>query len=433
MLQKLVGITLLCVLTFMVSGQEIEQCGHTDYVNYLETINPGISDNINETFFAALNQSRLKTKNTQDTTYTIQVVFHIVYGNQAENLPDEYITSQMRILNECFRRTNPDTVNTRNIFKPVAGDVGINFVLAEEDPNGESTNGILRVQTNLTSFGVFPNNLGVADRVKLEPSGSPSWDTEKYLNIWVCDLSASGFDALLGYAYPPTGAPFWNINSNTTAERQGVVIHYKVVGEENPNSLATGVKTLVHEVGHYLGLRHIWGDGGCGVDDFLEDTPRARRASNGCLPGINTCAEPTGEQFPDMVENYMDYSTGECQNMFTHDQIALMRTNLVTFRSGIYYRTVPPAPPVLVTTSETGVFPNPAIDRVLIQIADIDTSFQNYNMQIVNMLGQVVVETGLMNQSIQYMEGLGGLSGTYLYRIRQGDNVIKTSKILFGH
>ncbi len=86
-------------------------------------------------------------------------------------------------------------------------------------------------------------------------------------------------------------------------------MHYKVIGENNPESLATGSKTLVHEVGHYLGLRHIWGDGGCAVDDFMDDTPRARAASNGCNKGVTTCAESTGEQYHDMLDNYMDYST----------------------------------------------------------------------------------------------------------------------------
>ena len=431
--QKFLGVILVCLFGISVSAQEADPCGHAAYMEYLESINPGITDNINETFFDALKQSRLKTKKTQDTVYTIRVVFHIVYGNQVENLPDEYIESQMKVLNDAFRRTNADTVNTREIFKPVAGDAGINFVLADEDPEGNPTNGILRVKTNLVSFGTFPTNLGQADRVKESQNGSVSWDTDKYLNIWVCDLGANGFDALLGYAYPPTGAPNWNGNSVTTSAKQGVVVHYKTVGVENPFSLSTGVKTLVHEVGHYLGLRHIWGDGGCLVDDFMDDTPRARRASNGCSKGINTCAEPSGEEFPDMLENYMDYSTGECQNLFTHDQIAQMRSNLTTYREGIYTTYIPEPEFPDLAMDETGVYPNPAINEVLLQIADVDVNETDYSLQIVNSIGQIVMERDLLSQPKQYVSGFNGLRGTYLYRIRQGEAVLVTRKIIFGH
>ena len=432
-LQKFFSVLVVCLLSLFVSAQETEQCGHTEYVKYLETINPGITDNINETFFDALKQSRLKTKRVQDTIYTIKVVFHVVYGNQVEDLPDAYITSQMKVLNDAFRRTNADTVNTRDIFKPVAGDAGINFELADVDPDGNPTNGIVRVKTNLVSFGSAPTNLAFADRVKESQNGSVSWDTDKYLNIWVCDLSANGQDALLGYAYPPTGAPNWNGNSVTTSAKQGVVVHYKTVGVESPFSLSTGVKTLVHEVGHYLGLRHIWGDGGCGVDDFMDDTPRARRASNGCNKGVNTCAEPSGEEFPDMLENYMDYSTGECQNLFTNNQIAQMRSNLVTFRKGIYTTYIPEPVFPEITSEESGIYPNPAIGEVIIQIADADENATDYSLQIVNTLGQVVLEKDLLSQSRQYVSGFNGLRGSYIYRIRQGDAVLVTRKIIFGH
>jgi hypothetical protein len=433
MSKNILGVIIFCFASAMAFAQQSEQCGQSAYVKYLESINPGITDNINETFFDALKQSKLKTKRIQDTVYTIKVVFHIVYGSQAENLPDAYITSQMKVLNDAFRRTNADTINTRDIFKPVAGDAGINFELADEDPDGNPTNGIVRVKTNLISFGTFPTNLGQADRVKEVQSGSPSWDTDKYMNIWVCDLSANGFDALLGYAYPPTGAPNWNGNSVTTSDKQGVVVHYKVVGEENPNSLSTGAKTTVHEVGHYLGLRHIWGDGGCGVDDFMDDTPRARRASNGCNKGVNTCAEPFGEEFPDMMENYMDYSTGECQNLFTNDQIAQMRSNLVTFREGIYSTFIPEPEFPELTSNKTGVFPNPAVNEVLVQLTDVDVAVTDYSIEIINTLGQTVMVRDLLSQEKQFLGGLNGLSGTYIYRIRQGDAVLVTQKILFGH
>ena len=92
---------------------------------------------------------------------------------------------------------------------PVAADAGIEFELAKLDPDGNPTNGIIRKSTPIPTFGQFPINLTNADRVKESLYGSEIWDPDRYLNIWVCDLSVSGFDALLGYAYPPTNAVNW--------------------------------------------------------------------------------------------------------------------------------------------------------------------------------------------------------------------------------
>ena len=434
-LMKLIGLILGGLIAISTSAQEAEQCGQKAYLEYLEELQPGINAHIDETFFKALSESSLKTKNTQDTIHTIQVVFHVVYNSNAENLDDELIYSQLRILNECFNRTNPDTVNTRDVFVPLAADAGIQFLLATVDPDGNTTDGIVRESTDLNSFSNSQINLAYSDQVKFAEYGSVAWDTEKYLNIWVCDLSSNGFDALLGYAYPPTNAPNWtNSNSFSTSDRQGVVVHYKVVGEDNPQSLATGSKTLIHEVGHYLGLRHIWGDGGCGVDDFMDDTPRAKRASNGCTKGVNTCAEPTGEQYPDMLENYMDYSTGECQNMFTHDQVAQMRANLTAFRSEIYTTQRPNPPTLELVDIETGIHPKPVINDMTVYLAEAnDSNDLSFALIIVNMLGQQVYKIDLQNQPVQILSGFAGLKGAYIYIISENKNTIQSGKIIFGY
>ena len=432
---KLVCVVLGFLISITTSAQEIEQCGQKPYLEYLEELQPGINAHIDETFFKALSNSDLKSKNTQDTVHIIQVVFHVVYNSNAENLDDELLYSQLRILNECFDRTNPDTVNTRDIFVPLAADAGIQFLLATVDPSGNPTDGIVREITGLNSFSNGQINLAYSDQVKFGQNGSVAWDTDKYLNIWVCDLSSNGVDLLLGYAYPPTNAPNWtNSNSFSTSDRQGVVVHYKVVGENNPQSFATGSKTLIHEVGHYLGLRHIWGDGGCGVDDFMDDTPRARAASNGCNKGINTCTEPTGDQYPDMLENYMDYSTGTCQNMFTQDQVAQMRANLTTFRSEIYTTQIPESPVIAIVEIETGIHPKPIVNDMTVYLAEAnDSSDLSFSLSIVNMLGQVVYNTDLQNQKVQKLFGFAGLKGAYIYIIAENKNTVQSGKIIFGY
>ena len=426
-------------LTLLSSGDLLAQslCGQTAYLTYLETLHPGFNEAAENTFFTALRESKIKTKKEQDSVIKINVVFHIVYNNAQQNIEDSLVYSQIRVMNDAFRRTNADTVNTRDTFKPFAADAGIEFVLATQDPDGNPSNGIIRKETFRGTFGSNPTSLSAADLVKNENVGSAPWDTDKYLNIWICDLSISGVDALLGYAYPPTGSDHWTGNNSfASSERQGVVCHYKVVGENNPSSLATGSKTMVHEVGHYLGLRHIWGDGGCAVDDFMDDTPRARRASNGCNKGVNTCNETIGEQFPDMLENYMDYSNEVCQNLFTNDQVDQMRSNLRLFRSSIYEEQVKPLPSpdvINAVLNETGVYPNPVIEGKLnVYLKNVDVN-DTYDMTLYNLLGQPIFIWNLEAVSNQQILGFYGLQGSYIFKIRQEGEQIAIGKLLLDN
>ena len=428
-MKRFFTLFLFSCFAWITYGQEI--CGHQAYVEYLNSINSGIKEAYNSAFHRALDQTKLKNKKSEESIYEVKVVFHVVYNQEFQNIEDSLIFTQLDVLNECFRRTNPDTGNTRDVFKDVAADTRIQFVMAEEDPNGNLTDGIVRKETVRPTFGSFPTNLAAADLVKNEFVGSKAWDTDEYLNIWICDLSIQGFESLLGYAYPPTGASNWpGTNSFATSERQGVVVYYKVIGRDNPESFATGDRTLVHEVGHYLGLRHIWGDGGCAVDDFMDDTPLARRASNGCNLGVNTCAEPTGEELPDMMENYMDYSSSACQNMFTADQAAQMRMNLTMFRSGTYEEIIPYVEPEFALAA-TGVYPNPVVENLKIYILNVEEE-SKYSIGIYNSLGQEVRRERLARVANQEINGLNALRGLYIYRIFNGEEILKEGKLIIG-
>lgn len=423
-------------LFILSNAQHIEQCGHSAYIDYLESLQPGFKQHTDDAYFDAIKSSKLKNKFEQkDTIHTIKVVFHVVYNSQIDNIPDEYIYSQLKVLNECFRRQNSDTVDTRAIFKPVAGDVGIEFELATEDPDGNATNGITRTFTSKTSFLSSNINLGEADAVKGSAFGKTAWNTDEYLNIWICDLSIQGRDALLGYAFPPTNAPFWSANSFVGFERQGVVVHYKVIGEDNPFRLSTGVKTLVHEVGHYLGLRHIWGDApnwarcNTNYDDFIDDTPLAGTESNaaGCNYNKNTCNFGTPGDLPDMIENYMDYSPEVCQNMFTNGQIDVMRSNLTKYRSGIYSTKYPPKP--WPDYTQSGVYPNPVYDVVNISLIGF-TETESYSLKLINMLGQEVFEQKLENAEAQSVNINYGLKGLYVYQLLANDKIVTEGKLV---
>lgn len=222
---------------------------------------------------------------------TIPVVFHILYNTAAENISEAQVMSQMDILNEDFRRLNADQDNEWS----QAADTQIEFCLASQDPNGNPTDGILRVPTNLTSFGTN-------DAMKFtSQGGSDAWPASDYMNFWVCDLGSS----LLGYAQFPGGP----------ASTDGIVCNYTATGNTGTASAPFDLgRTATHEVGHYLNLRHIWGDGGCGASDFVDDTPDSDGPNYGCALGSVACGTT------DMVQNYMDYSDDACMNLFTQGQ-----------------------------------------------------------------------------------------------------------------
>ncbi|MCL4106410.1 UNVERIFIED_CONTAM: hypothetical protein GTU68_030368 [Idotea baltica] len=231
-----------------------------------------------------------------DGIITIPVVFHVVYNNSAENIPDAQLITQLNILNEDFRRLNSDADNTWS----QADDAEIEFCLATVDPQGAATSGITRTSTSSTSFGTN-------DQVKFASSGGKdAWPAADYLNIWVCDITGG----ILGYAQFPGGP----------ANTDGVVNDYLYTGGQGQATAPFDLgRTLTHEVGHYLNLRHIWGDGGCGVDDFVTDTPTSDASNGGCATGHVSCGTV------DMVQNYMDYSDDACMNLFTSGQKVRMR------------------------------------------------------------------------------------------------------------
>ncbi|WP_338236748.1 M43 family zinc metalloprotease [Persicobacter diffluens] len=247
----------------------------------------------------------------------IPVVFHIIHNGEAigsgKNISDEQILSQLEVLNEDFQRQNEDAINTRQQFLSVAADFGIKFVMAKQDPEGNATNGITRTQTDITSFGI---NSSAQTALK----SLSYWNSEDYLNIWVANLSGQ----LLGYAsWPETDIPGPGAPSAPTED--GVVIDFTVCGSNAKGNFPTidptynlG-RTLSHEIGHFFGLLHIWGDGGCGVDDFCGDTPdQSSQTTTSCDQLQDN--PPFSCETLDQYENFMDYTPDACMNMFTADQ-----------------------------------------------------------------------------------------------------------------
>lgn len=340
--------TFFTMFSLLICGNVIAQftqkCASHKAMLKMEESLPGYMQGAQNLFneFYSINDNRT----ISDTFLYVRVVVHVVYNTPQENLPDSVILNQINILNNDFGRMNADTINMRPVFAPIAGvDSRIRFILANTDPQGNPTNGITRTSTTKTSFFSILGG-GLAEDVKSTANGGiDPWDQNRYLNIWICDMSIPFLGpAVLGYATPPSGLPNWDPGS-TDGIGDGVVIQYQVFGSNNPNPLSVGGttyvikgRTPVHEVGHYLGLRHIWGDAnGCTGNDGIIDTPQADDASaQDCDTSKNSCIDNiAGIDMPDMIENYMDYSSEDCQNSFTKSQIEFVRWVIRAFRTDI--------------------------------------------------------------------------------------------------
>lgn len=231
----------------------------------------------------------------------IPIVVHVLFHEPGQNIPDAKIQSQIDALNRDFRKMNPDSVNTPPYFKQFAADCEIEFVLAKSDPFKRATTGITRTYTPIKQWSAD-------DKMKLKSEmGVDGWDSRYYLNIWVCEL-----DQVAGYASWPGENPAFD----------GIVVDFAsfgTVGVSGPYNMG---RTVVHEAGHWLNLKHTWGEEHCG-DDGVDDTPQQSVYTVGCPSGIRISCDngPNGN----MYMNYMDFTEDACMNLFTYGQKNRMR------------------------------------------------------------------------------------------------------------
>lgn len=271
----------------------------------------------------------------------IPVVVHVVYRTAAQNVGDAQIHSQIAVLNRDFRMTNPDVSSLPPAFAPLAADARIEFELARTDPSGRATSGITRTRT---TAGPFFDDDGVKSSSR---GGADPWPADRYLNIWVCQLAE-----LLGYAQFPGGP----------AATDGVVILHTAFGTTGTAAAPFDLgRTATHEIGHWLNLRHIWGDdgGGCNGDDFVADTPNAAGSNRGTpsFPRITCNNGPSG----DLFMNYMDYTDDVAMFMFTAGQVARMQASLDADRPTIGH--VKPGPKLKILDEPMEVDLKPVVDH----------------------------------------------------------------------
>lgn len=361
---------ILILLCLPVKAQR--NCGTAEYLQQL-TINPSTPNT----------PSGVQRDTAANEVITIPVVIHLLYKNAEQDISDAQILSQIEALNNDYRMLNADKINTPFVFRSHAADCQIMFCLAQVDPDGHHTKGIIRKHTN--------NDYFIADDgMKYSGAGGDNaWDSKKYLNIWVCNMTGR----MLGYSSIPGSAP----------DKDGVVINWDVFGTTGKlrASFNKG-RTATHEIAHWLGLKHIWGDALCG-DDGIDDTPMQENYNFGCpsFPKTGLCSpNVNGEMFM----NFMDFTDDGCMNMFTMGQKKKMRSLFAlngarnsflnsfacdsTLASGEAIGNTPV--PVI---NNIRVYPNPAHDMIHVDCtrdAIIGTTIKLYTMQGVELLNQTL-------------------------------------------
>lgn len=293
----IIGALILVISLGRLSAQE--KCGSYAYQQSEWQLNPATKlamEKVESFIQRQINRQTAtdgKSRGEHLPLITIPVVVHVLYHDASQNISDEDIYSELKLLNQCFRRQNADSANTPSRFKSLAADCEVEFKLAITDPRKRSTNGIIRTYTPVTKWEAD-------DKMKYtSEAGDDAWDQNNYMNIWICNLNR-----MLGYGTFPGGDP----------AKDGIVMNYLAFKQN---------KTLVHEAGHWMGLKHLWGDTYCG-DDMVDDTPKQSTFTSGCPTGIRiSCSNgPDG----DMYMNYMDFTNDACTNLFTEGQKTRMRS-----------------------------------------------------------------------------------------------------------
>ena len=411
------------LVSFLASAEQPkshpDKCGIVKYMDYLRSNDPSraAQDVIDENLLQQ-NLSNQSVSRISNLVYTIPVVVHVVYRTNAQNISDAQIQAQIDVLNEDFGRTNPDSVNTPPGFTSVAGSTNFQFCLAQQDPAGQLTNGIDRRLTTLQSFQAN-------DDVKSYATGGlDAWDVNKYLNIWVCNLSGG----ILGYGELPSSV-------HTTT--YGVVVAYDAFGKggsaASPYNLG---RTCTHEISHCFRLYHIWGDdnGTCSGSDYVNDTPNKGDATFGCLtyPALDNC---TAVSPGIMFMNYMDYSDDNCLNLFTKNQASRMFTAINSYYPTLLTsdRCNPPVTNIDKTPADYSfnIYPNPSSGVFIVDMTKTKDIGQTANFKISDSLGKIIIDKQVLQPSGSVHElDLSGLSsGVYSLTV-YNESYSRTERIM---
>lgn len=409
----------------------LRRCGSSEYEKMvLQLRDPARRRNVDQlnqlVEQVQLQQQGLRQAADQ-TVYRIPVVVHVIHntstgvigGATNGNISDEQIASQLQVLNEDYRRKEGTPgFNT----SPIGADTGIEFYLATTDPNGNATTGITRhYYSQKSSFDVF-NDDELLSQIAY-------WPSNRYLNIWVTALANN----YLGYGQFPTAADtLKGLISYQNELIDGVIIDYRYFGRRTgavrSDTYCCG-RTTTHEIGHWLGLIHTWGDGDGCAEDYVADTPPTKgpNQTSQCRTTYSTCVN--GVQTRDLTENYMDYSPDGCMNLFTAGQAARMRAVLqLSPRRQQLIRALNALPETDRLT--INVYPNPTLTAdptVDVQLK----GFQSFTVGVYDMTGRQIRALSYTNSpsSRVSLNVLGLPAGVYVVRVRT-DTEVASSRLL---
>lgn len=357
---------------------------------------------------------------------TIPVVVHVIHApgeavGTGSNISDLQIQSQIDVLNEDYRRLNTNINATPAAFRGLSDDALIEFCLASIDELGDPTSGIVRYTGTQTSYDMADVNAIVKPQT--------IWDRDRYLNIWTINFTGT----LLGFAqFPSTGA----------ANTDGVAIKYDAFGRVgNVSSSFADGKTTVHEVGHWLDLKHIWGDDQgtsdeCAGSDLVNDTPNQTVSNSGCptYPQV-TCLN--GANGGDMFWNNMDYSDDACLSMFTYGQTARMESALFGPRASLLTSNGCGLTTVIADLNTsyiiTKIFPNPATSLVNVIIDLSNENLSNISFNLFDIVGKEEMKIDFIEKNQIQFSTEQLTRGIYLYKIlKRNANVLSVGKLIIN-
>lgn len=408
---KKIILIVLAISSLNVFSQRT--CATTEKMNELKANNPSFAIHHQETMDYLQNPITAQSNKNSNVVVTIPVVFHVLYKTSIQNISDAQINSQLTILNNDFRKLNSDfSTVVPAAFQGLGADVEILFCKATRTPAGVASTGIER--KSVPSSFVFENSYYTT-------SGLEAWDTTKYLNIWIGRFTNP---QLLGFAYLPSAA------GNPD---DGLCIGDQFFGNTGTATAPFNKgRTATHEIGHYFGLLHPWGDDGsaCGTvfnSDGVADTPATNDPYSGCPTFPNNTNACTTTATGSMFMNYMDYVNDACMAFFTAGQKTIMRNALNGPRASLLTSNGCAS----LGLDEVGaieaiaVYPNPVSQYFIITSPHTSVDF----VEVYNVNGQLVKSQKLeeVNNKV-YIEDLE--SGVYYLRIYNGESFLKSDKII---